>query len=75
MGPRLGDIVQVRAGAYSVQDRCAALITRVVNEAVVDLTVFPGDGVMPFTMKSVRRAADDHREVSNKEIFWQPLEA
>ena len=73
MIPRLGTIVQVRAGAYSVQDRCAAIVTKVHGETIVDLTVFPGDGVAPFTMKAVKRAADDYREMSNKESFWHPI--
>ena len=70
MRPRLGHVVQVRAGAYSVQDRCAAIVTKIHSETVVDLTVFPGDGVAPFSMRSVKRGAEDHRELSNKEKFW-----
>lgn len=70
MRPSLGDVVQVRAGAYSVQDRCAAIVTQIHSETIVDLTVFPGDGVAPFTMRAVKRAAEDHREFSNKEMFW-----
>ena len=70
MKPLVGSIVHVRAGAYSVQERCAAIITQSRSETLVDVTVFPGNGVMPFTMKSVAKVADTYRERSNKEIFW-----
>ena len=70
MIPRVGRVVYVRAGAYTVQDRCAALVTKVHDEKIVDVTVFPGDGILPFAIKSVRKADEIYCEGSNKEIFW-----
>ena len=70
MEPSIGKIVHVRAGAYCVQDRCAAIITRTGSGTLVDLTVFPGNGIDAFALKSVDKAEDDYLEASNKEIFW-----
>ena len=70
MKPILGCIVCVRPGTYSVQERCAAMITKLHSDLIVDLTVFPGDGCAPFAIRLVKNKDEMYRESSNKEIFW-----
>lgn len=73
MDTHIGQLVSVRPGAFSVQERAVAIVTKVHSEQTVDVTVFPSSGVMPFTMTSVKKVAEDYREHSNKEIFWHLL--